>query len=74
MARTCPSCGSPDVARIVYGMPDPSAMEAAERGEVAIGGCCITVSENGDWAMPELRCRECGTDFSRPRRGRPALT
>jgi len=55
-------------------MPDPSAMEAAERGEVAIGGCCITVSENGDWAMPELRCRECGTDFSRPRRGRPALT
>jgi hypothetical protein len=38
---TCPVCGEPGVL-IVYGMPGPDLFEAAERGEVLIGGCVIT--------------------------------
>lgn len=37
----CPTCGAPGVL-IVYGMPGPDLFEAAERGEVLIGGCVIT--------------------------------
>ena len=36
----CPRCGRPGVP-IVYGLPGPELMEAAERGEVALGGCVI---------------------------------
>jgi hypothetical protein len=38
---TCPTCGAPGVL-IIYGMPGPELFEAAERGEVLIGGCVIT--------------------------------
>ena len=37
---TCPECGGKGV-RIVYGLPGPELAEAAERGEVALGGCVI---------------------------------
>jgi len=38
---TCPTCGRPGVL-IVYGMPGPELVHAAERGQVLIGGCVIT--------------------------------
>lgn len=38
---TCPTCGAPGVP-IIYGMPGPELVDAAERGEVVIGGCFIT--------------------------------
>ena len=38
---TCPTCGAPGVL-IVYGMPGPELFNAAERGEILIGGCVIT--------------------------------
>jgi hypothetical protein len=51
---TCPSCGSPGKP-LLFGYPRPEAMDAAERGEIALGGC-----------MPEpftMRCTNCGHDW-----------
>ncbi len=39
-SRTCPTCGAAGV-RIVYGMPGSELFEAADRGEVVLGGCVI---------------------------------
>jgi hypothetical protein len=65
----CPSCGSRDVARIVYGHPWPKphpddSGEAAERaralwegvesGRIVLGGCCIFPN------APEWHCHPCG--------------
>jgi hypothetical protein len=43
---------------IVYGLPGPDIFEAAERGEVAIGGCVIG-RPDGDphWACPACQHR-----------------
>lgn len=54
---SCPRCGSSDVIRIAYGYPAPELVEASERGEVELGGCCI---EDG---LPDWRCRSCGGGF-----------
>jgi hypothetical protein len=40
--------------RIAYGYPSPEMMDAAERGEIELGGCII---EEG---APGRRCRRCG--------------
>lgn len=37
----CPDCGS-KMVRIVYGYPGPGLIERSMRGEVALGGCCVT--------------------------------
>jgi hypothetical protein len=74
MATRCPECGSSDVVKIVYGMPDPEMFEASERGEVVLGGCCFEVDESGELAMPDRSCRDCHHSFARPRRRRPSLT
>jgi hypothetical protein len=34
----CPACGEKSGVNIMYGMPSHELWEAAERGEVAIGG------------------------------------
>lgn len=44
----CPACGSADVVRISYGYPTPEAIDEAERGEILLGGCCIS-DENPEW-------------------------
>lgn len=49
----CPACGKLGVP-IVYGLPDHGLMEAAERGEVALGGCIIHDDD------PSHECPECG--------------
>jgi hypothetical protein len=38
--ETCPDCGS-SVLPVMYGMPGEEAMNAAERGELFLGGCMI---------------------------------
>lgn len=73
MAKGCPECGSDRVVPIVYGMPSSETFEKAERGEVAIGGCCLVHDPDGELAMPDRSCRACATSFRRPRRGRPHL-
>lgn len=49
----CPACGSLDAVRIVYGLPDHELGLAAERGEVALGGCIIGAES------PDYECRGC---------------
>jgi hypothetical protein len=56
-STTCPVCGGEEV-RIVYGLPGPEVAEAAERGEVALGGCVIGDDD------PNLQCRACGNERS----------
>jgi hypothetical protein len=46
-------CGGEEM-EIVYGLPGQELAEAAERGEVALGGCIIE-DEN-----PNRECRQCG--------------
>ena len=55
--RRCPKCGSPDVVPILYGCPTPEGMEAAERGEIRLGGCCVTDRD------PSRFCRACEHSF-----------
>jgi hypothetical protein len=54
--QKCPECGELAVRPILYGMPTPSAFEAAERGEFIIGGCCIFPGQ------ADKRCTACGWD------------
>lgn len=51
----CPRCGSTDAIRILYGYPAFEMFEAAERGEIRLGGCMV-------WPeSPDYECRGCGT-------------
>ncbi|MFC9964962.1 hypothetical protein ACFVH4_12050 [Nocardia ignorata] len=51
-APRCAECGGP-MTRIVYGMPAPPLQEAAQRGEVMLGGCVVS-----DFS-PRWGCRPC---------------
>ena len=49
----CPQCDSIErVEQIVYGLPSPDLMKAAERNEVSLGGCTV-----GEY---NCCCGECG--------------
>lgn len=52
-AGLCPSCGG-TITEIVYGLPSLELFEAAERGEVAIGGCVLFGND------PDRQCASCG--------------
>ncbi len=54
--RTCRSCGEAGLP-IVYGLPGPGLVEACERGEVLLGGCCLTESD------PAWTCPSCGDSW-----------
>ena len=49
----CPSCQSEDVVPIEFGFPSPEMVEAAGRGEIKLGGCCVEVDD------PEWHCNDC---------------
>ena len=53
----CPKCGGKEAKPILYGYPTREAMEAAKRGEIALGGCVV----HGD--DPQWRCAGCGFGF-----------
>jgi hypothetical protein len=55
---TCPRCGSAGIP-IVYGLPSHELFEAADRGEVALGGCEVFDEQ------PRWRCGgvDCGIEF-----------
>ena len=57
MIGHCPRCGGTDHSVIIWGMPDPFAMEhRRKRGDdVFYGGCCIP----GD-NPPNKSCNDCG--------------
>ncbi len=62
-APPCPQCGSHRTVPIVYGFVPASVGEAAERGEVVLGGCMLT-GEDPEWA-----CLACGHRWGRVRLG-----
>jgi hypothetical protein len=53
---TCPDCGG-ELIPVCYGLPGPALMEASMRGEVALGGCCITDRD------PDVECPACKRRF-----------
>lgn len=59
----CPRCGSEEIAPIIYGLPGPEAFQAAERGEVILGGCEPHDASHG--------CRSCGAQWGSPRTALP---
>jgi hypothetical protein len=57
-----PECGG-KMVKIVYGEPNAELMEAAERGEIILGGCCVVVDEDGDIVAPKWGCVNCDNRF-----------
>jgi hypothetical protein len=55
---SCHHCGSKEVAQILYGLPGNEAMAAAGRGEVVLGGCCVSPDD------PTHICRACGSEWA----------
>ena len=50
----CPKCESERVAPILYGFPSEGVkFDAVEKGEVVLGGCCVTDND------PEWACLGC---------------
>ena len=37
----------------MFGYPDPEMSEASERGEIVLGGCCVTEDD------PKWQCKDC---------------
>ncbi len=55
----CPTCGSDDVAPIVYGFPGEEMWEASRAGRIKLGGCVIDGRD--DWGS-RWHCRACAED------------
>ena len=55
--KTCPACHQRTLVELVFGMPGPELFEAAEQGELVLGGCCITPGLACD--SPDLTCTTC---------------
>ena len=49
----CPACGSTDAVRIEYGYPSFEMGQAADRGEIVLGGCVVGPES------PDYECRNC---------------
>lgn len=56
----CPQCAAAAVIPVVWGMPGPDDFGRAQRGEFALGGCCVPddFGKVTYWA-----CRGCGHQF-----------
>jgi hypothetical protein len=54
MKPMCPKCSGIEVLRIMYGLPTDEAIEEAQAGKIALGGCVVEES-NPDW-----ECKSCG--------------
>lgn len=53
----CPLCNSENVAGILFGYPGPEMSEASERGEIVLGGCCVTEDD------PKWHCKDCEREW-----------
>jgi hypothetical protein len=58
----CPACRQKTSVDILHGHPSYETCEMAERGEVALGGCCI------DLEGPERKCIACEHEWRIRRR------
>jgi hypothetical protein len=61
-AEVCPACGG-RLVPILYGLPDAEAGAAAERGEIALGGCIVMGDD------PHLACTKCHARYRSPGAG-----
>jgi pyruvate/2-oxoacid:ferredoxin oxidoreductase beta subunit len=57
--QRCPDCGEFAGVEILFGMPSREAMEAAARGEIALGGCIIP------WKPLHYRCLACNWEWGK---------
>ena len=48
----CPTCGK-ELIPILYGYPAPETMEKADKGEIMLGGCCVSYDD------PTHYCKHC---------------
>jgi predicted nucleic-acid-binding Zn-ribbon protein len=53
----CPKCGSSEYTPIVSGLPSSEGFEKANRGEIILGGCCISFDSKN------RVCKKCGYDY-----------
>ncbi len=58
----CPSCKAKAGVEIVYGYPVGKALDMEQRGEIALGGCCVSEID------PERKCTVCGHEWHIRRR------
>ena len=54
----CPECKQKAGVNIVYGYPSVELSEKVERGEIAMGGCCVEEDQ------PQRRCLACGAEWN----------
>ena len=57
LGAKCPKCNKGELLLIVYGYPTKVAEEAAKKGDILLGGCCITDND------PAFGCKLCGAKF-----------
>jgi len=50
----CPSCSSPQVKEIIYGLPD---VENFDFDQFEVGGCCVTGED------PRYKCMRCESSW-----------
>lgn len=57
--NACPSCGSTDVAKYLYGYValDDELEQQLEEGKIILGGCAISDD------APEYCCNVCGNEW-----------
>ncbi|MCI5856659.1 MAG: hypothetical protein MR016_04755 [Agathobacter sp.] len=60
MSIICPKCKSENIIPIVYGNPAAATKEAAERGELMLGGSGVIDGFQG----PDRYCKQCGFSWS----------
>ncbi|HDU7439108.1 TPA: hypothetical protein RF418_002603 [Listeria monocytogenes] len=56
--KKCFTCGSLDVAKIIYGYPTAEAFKDQEAGKIKLSGCVI--SEDS----PSYHCKQCGKQWT----------
>ena len=57
----CPKCNSLDDAiPLIFGYPSQALMEKAQKGEVALGGCCPPMPGQKQVTM---HCKKCKDNF-----------
>lgn len=54
----CPVCSSSETVPLAFGFPGPEMMDAADRGEIVLGGCCLP-----EGPIPRWHCAACRVDF-----------
>lgn len=54
----CPKCSAKAGLPLVNGFPGCGTFEAAQRGEIALGGCCIVLG-----SLYSFQCSACGHEW-----------